>query len=302
MIDSASAVLYRSVLADVLDTPVPELPVRDDINAFKDFDDALTLVFFQAVLEDVLHDKTPSLPEGDFMPHALQSLVDVSHDLWWRIAPAELEQLLPYVACIAMNNCLGDAAEQLMHHDCFVLLWHAVKRLLHNVAAECIHAEVEGIPANRLCDGHDLLWRAVLEATLNKEVSEAVDHQRVGLVDDGTHDLEFLVSRTYFELLLKEDRGLLVVVTHDLVNDVLPIATHVAIKKTAIVQWLSCSNVGRTLLRIRRLLPLALQRLSEYRCGGRQSRSDRVMRVVHVTSLGAERWVKAQRRDWRREA
>lgn len=85
MINGAAAVGRGSMLADVLDAPVAELTVGDDIDASKDFVDARTLshvsigrdstarctflVLFETILEDVLHHQTTSLTKSDLVPH-----------------------------------------------------------------------------------------------------------------------------------------------------------------------------------------------------------------------------------------
>lgn len=111
MVNGTSTVNDGAVLANVLNTPVTELAVGDDIDARKDLVDARTLVFLEAVLEDVLDDKTASLAESHLVPHTAKSFVDILHDLWWRVAPAELEQLLPNVTGVAVNDSLWDAAQ-----------------------------------------------------------------------------------------------------------------------------------------------------------------------------------------------
>lgn len=68
------------------------------------------LVLFQTVLEDVLNDQTASLAQSDLMPHATEGFVDVTHDLWRRVAPAKLEQLLPHVASIPVDHGLRNTA------------------------------------------------------------------------------------------------------------------------------------------------------------------------------------------------
>lgn len=90
----------------------------------------------------------------------------------------------------------------------------------------------------------------MLEATLDEEIAEAVDHKRIRLVDDSVDDLKLLVGCGDLELLLKEDGGLLIVVADNLVDDVLPVAAHATVEKAAIVQRLGSVEVGRaTLLR-----------------------------------------------------
>ena len=232
------------MFADMLNAPVAELTMSDHIDACEDFVDARTLVFLKAVLEDVLNHQATSFSQCDLMPHAAEGLVDVLHDLWRRVAPAELEQLLPDVARIAVNDCLRDTTKKLVHHDCFVFLRHRVEGLLDNVAAESIHAEIECVPADSLSNSNNLLRRTMLEAALDQEVTKAVDHKWVCLIDDSVHDLELLVYRTDLELLLQEDGCLLVVVADDLVHDILPVARHVTIEETAIVQWLSRAHVS----------------------------------------------------------
>lgn len=83
VVDGASAVRKRAVLADVLDAPVAELAVSDDVDARKDLSDARTLVLLETILEDILDDETASLAQGHLVPHTAKSLVDVLHDLRW---------------------------------------------------------------------------------------------------------------------------------------------------------------------------------------------------------------------------
>lgn len=69
------------------------------------------LVFLKTVLEDVLYDQTTCLTQCDFMPHAAQSLVDITHDLGWGVAPTEFKELLPDMACVSVNDSLWNAAK-----------------------------------------------------------------------------------------------------------------------------------------------------------------------------------------------
>ena len=71
----------KAMLADVLDAPVAELAMRDNVDAVEDLVDAGTLVLLEAILEDVLNHQTAGLAKGHFVPHATQSFVDVLHDL-----------------------------------------------------------------------------------------------------------------------------------------------------------------------------------------------------------------------------
>lgn len=84
----------------------------------------------------------------------------------------------------------------------------------------------------------------MLEATLNQEVSEAIDHQWIGLSDDRLNNVILLLGCTNLELLLQEDGGLLIIVANDLVDNVLPVAIDGAVKKTAIVERLSGWQIG----------------------------------------------------------
>ena len=244
VVNGVVAVGSGAVLADVLDAPVAELTVSDNVDAGENFIDARALVILKAVLEDVLNDQTASLAESNLVPHAAESLIDVLHDLGWSVAPAELKELLPDVAGVAVNDGLGDATEKLVDHDGLVLLRNAVESLLDNVAAKGIHAQVEGVAADSTSDGDDLLRVAVLKAALDQEIAEAVDHERVSLLDDGLDDLILLLLSTNLELLLQEDGSLLVVALDDLVDDVLPVAAHVAVKETAVVHGLSVGEVA----------------------------------------------------------
>ena len=140
VINGMVAVRDSAVLANVLDAPVAELTMSDNINAGKDLVDAGTLVILKAVLEDVLNDKTAGLTEGDLVPHTTESLVDVLHDLGRSVGPAELKELLPDVASVAVNNRLRDAAKKLVDHGGLVILGDTVESLLNDVAAKWIHA------------------------------------------------------------------------------------------------------------------------------------------------------------------
>lgn len=280
MVDGTVAVGKSAVLADVLDAPVTELTVSDNIDAGKDLADARTLVFIDAVLEDVLNDKTASLTQSHLVPHSTQSLVDVLHDLRWRATPAKLEELLPDVAGIAVDDSLRNSTQQLMNHDGLVLLGHAVESLLNNVASEGVHAEVQGVATNSLGDTNNLLGRTMLEAALDEEVAETVDHERVGLLDDGVDDFELLLWSADLELLLEEDGSLLVIAADNLVDYVTPITTHVTVEEATIVERLHSAHVVLTLLsnrrqRRRRLLLLSLPLGWKVRSSRREPGTDR---------------------------
>lgn len=69
------------------------------------------LVLFQTVLEDVLDDKAAGLAQSNLMPHASKCFVDIAHDLRRRVAPAQLEQLLPNMAGIPVDHSLWYTAQ-----------------------------------------------------------------------------------------------------------------------------------------------------------------------------------------------
>jgi hypothetical protein len=196
------------------------------------------LVLFQTVLKDVLDNETARLAQSNLVPHALQSLVDVLHDLWRRVRPAKFEELLPDMAGIAMDDSLGNPAEQLVHHDSLVLLRDRIECLLNDVAAKRIHGEVERVAANRLGNLDDLLRSTVLKASLDQEVAKPVDHERIGLGYDCLDNVVLLLRGPDLELLLQEYGRLLVIVADNLVDDVLPVACDIAVKEPAVVERL----------------------------------------------------------------
>ncbi len=87
----------------------------------------------------------------------------------------------------------------------------------------------------------------MLKASLDQEVAEAVDHQWIGLCHNRLDDVILLLSCADLELLLKEDRSLLIIVAHDLVNNVLPVAINSTVKQTTVVERLGSRQIGRTL-------------------------------------------------------
>jgi len=201
------------------------------------------LVFLKTILEDVLDDQATGLTQGDLVPHTTEGFVDVPHDLGRRVTPAQLKELLPDVAGIAVDDSLGDTSEELVDHRRLVFLGDTIEGLLNDVAAERVHTQGECITANRTSNCNHLLRCAVLKAALNQEVSEAVDHQRIGLRDDRLDDVILLLWRADLQLLLQEDRRLLIVVTDDLVDDILPVAAHVTVQQTTVVHRLDRRHV-----------------------------------------------------------
>lgn len=241
------------MFTNVLDAPVSELAMGDDVDIGEYFFDAWALqshcqyysavslrlcylVVFKTVLKDVLNDQTARLSEGNLVPHAPQGVVDILHDLRRRLSPTKLKELLPHMAGVTMNNSLRDAAQELMHHDCLVIFGDRVKRLLDHVASKRVHGKVQGVPSDGVRDLDHLLGSPMLKATLNQEVPEAIDHQGVRLRHDCLNNLILLLRAADLELLLKKDGRLLVIVANDLVHDVLPIGADVFIKESAIIE------------------------------------------------------------------
>lgn len=235
------------------------------------------------------------------MPHSSEGLVDVLHDLRWGVAPAQLEQLLPNMASVAVNDRLRDASKKLMYHDGFVLLWHRVERFLNDVAPKGIHAQSKSVTANSLSDQDHLFGRAMLKAALNEKVPEAVDHERVRLVNDSLNDLMLLFTSADFELLLQKDGGLLVIVADNFVDDILPVAAHGAVQEASVVERLCGIDVDgwSMLLRLLMCSPLSATK-TELGGSWRQLRAYR--RLLTATSAVGHRiwhlkWVRCHR--WR---
>lgn len=135
-----------------------------------------------------------------------------------------------------MNDSLGNSTKELMDHDSFVVLWDRIKSLLDNVATKCIHGEIQSITPNSFGNLDDLLRCAMLKATLDQKVAKTVNHEWISLGNDCLDNIILLLSGTDLELLLEEDRSLLVVVANDLVNNVLPVAIDSTIKESAVVE------------------------------------------------------------------
>lgn len=49
------------------------------------------------------------------------------------------------------------------------------------MASKRIHREAESVTTNGFSNLDNLLWRSMLEATLDQKVAKAIDHQRIGL-------------------------------------------------------------------------------------------------------------------------
>lgn len=132
-----------------------------------------------------------------------------------------------------------------MDHDGLIVFGDRIKGLLDDMATKGIHRQAKRVAANGLCNLDYLLRSTVLEASLNQEVAETVDHQSMSLDNNGVDDLVLLFGRSDLELLLQEYRGLLVVDAYDLVDNVLPVASSVAVEQAAIVQGLGRGEIRR---------------------------------------------------------
>ena len=248
------------MLTEVLNAPVAELTMGNEVNIRDDFLDGGTLelsarttstqlhltyfLLFHTVLEDVLNDKTTSLAKSNLVPHASKRLVDLDHNLRWLSRPSQLKQLLPDMTSIAVNDSVRNATEELANHVSLVVLRHRIEGFLNDVTPERIHAESNDVAMNGISNSDNLLRSTMLEAALDQEVAETIDHQGVGLVDDRLDNLELLFSGTDLELLLQEDRRLLVIVAHDFVNDVFPITRHGLVEESTVVEWFERRDIG----------------------------------------------------------
>jgi hypothetical protein len=266
MVDCPATVGRSAVLADVLDAPVSELAMGNNVNVGEDLLDtgallehvsktskswrgAMHLVLFKAIFKDVLDDEAAGFTQSYLMPHAHKRLIDILHDLRGGFSPPKLKKLLPDMTSVSMDDRLRDPAQKLMNHDSLEVFRNRIESLLNNMAPERIHGEVQGVASNGLGNVDDLFRRSVLKATLHKKVAKAVDHERIGLSHDSLDNLELLLGGTDLELLLQEDGSLLIIVANDLVDDILPVAVNVSVQQTTVVEWLRrrevCLVLGR---------------------------------------------------------
>lgn len=178
------------------------------------------------------------------MPYAAQSFVDLNHDLRRLAAPAELKELLPNMARVPVDDRFRDSTQKLVHHDSFVLLRHTIEGFLDHMAPKRIHTQSERVPSDRIGDGDNLFGSSMLKAALNQEVTETIDHERVRLLHNCLDNIVFLLCGTDLEFLLEKDGSLLVIVAHNFVHNVFPIARYVLIEKTSIVEWLKRRDVS----------------------------------------------------------
>src|SRR4051794_7392826 len=98
------------------------------------------------------------------MPHPSEGFINVSHDLWRRVAPTKFKQFLPNMACITMNHSLGDTTKKFMDHDSFVLLRNRIESLLNDMTPEWIHTKIECMATDSIGNGDDLFVAAMFEA------------------------------------------------------------------------------------------------------------------------------------------
>ena len=124
-----------------------------------------------------------------------------------------------------------------MHHDSLVLLRDAIKSLLDNMATEGVHAKVQCIVFDCISNCNNLLRSPMLETTLNEEVTKPIDHQRISLVHYSLNNIVLVFGGANFELLLKEKRGLLIIVADNFVYYKLPVTRNILIHKSAIIEW-----------------------------------------------------------------
>lgn len=237
--DGGIAIFNFAMLTNVLDAPVAILATSDVVKVGQNLVDARTLVILVAVLEDVLHNKTAGFADCNLSPLANKSSVDCSHDHRWWSLPAELEQLLPNVASISMNNGVADAGQQFTHHLMLESLGNAVEGLLNDVAAKCISAKTHSVSFNMSSQAHDLVVVGALEDALNKEVAKAITHELETTIDDGVDDGILERWLGVLDLLLEEYGRLLVVARDDLVDDHVPVRSDARLEELAPVDLLS---------------------------------------------------------------
>ena len=176
------------MLTDVLNAPISKLTVGEEIDLCKNFLDSgplkgVTCQHYQsismaarkvryffvldAVFEDVLDNETSGFAQSHLMPHAMESVVNLGHDLRRFTAPAKFEELLPHMAGITVDDSLRNTTKQFVDHDSLMFFGNTVERLLDNVAAKGVHAETERITTDSICNRNDLLGCTMLEAALN---------------------------------------------------------------------------------------------------------------------------------------
>lgn len=89
-----------------------------------------------------------------------------------------------------------------MDHNGFIILRDRVKSLLDDMTAKGIHGEVQCITADGICNLDYLLRSSMFEATLNQKVTKSIDHERIGLGNNGLDNVILLFCSTNLEFLL----------------------------------------------------------------------------------------------------
>ena len=140
------------------------------------------------------------------------------------------------MASIAVDDGGMDLVEELIDHDSLESLRDAIESLLDDMATESVHAQANGVVADMSSKGNDLIIVAILKATLDKEVAKAIAHQLKTASRDGLHDVVLHIWRTKLELLLEEDRSLLIVLGDNAIDDDIPVASDVLLKELTKVE------------------------------------------------------------------
>lgn len=177
------------------------------------------------------------------MPHTSKGFVHFGHDLRRLVVPTQLEQLLPDMTGVPVNHGLWDSPQELMNHDSFVLLWNTIEGLLDDMASKWIHGQAQCITLDCISNGDHLVRRPMLETALNEKVAESIDHQRISLAYDRLDNVKLLFNCSDLEFLLEKDGSLLVIVTDNLVHNVLPVAGDILVQQTTVVQRLQWRHI-----------------------------------------------------------
>lgn len=195
------------MFADMLDAPISKLTVSKEVNLCQNFFNCLTLLCFSihhfesrrsvsgekgkanlfilnAILENILNNKTSCFTEGYFVPHTTKSLIYFGHYLRRLATPSQLKEFLPNMACIPMNDGFWNSAKEFMNHHSFILFRDTIKGLLNDMTSKRIHAQIQGIAANSICNGNNLFRGTMLKTPLHKKITEAIHHERISLIDD----------------------------------------------------------------------------------------------------------------------
>jgi hypothetical protein len=118
-------------------------------------------------------------------------------------------------------------------------LGNTVEGLLDDVAAKGVSAETNSMAFDVSSKAHDLVVIGALEDALDEEVAKAVAHELETTVDDGVDDGVLESWLGVLDLLLEEDRCLLVVVRDDLLDNDIPVRRDTRLKEVTPVDLLS---------------------------------------------------------------